>query len=142
MISVGLAARLRKAGLRWRPRPGDRFVVPDRGLDGQVFVVSDMTVEVRGVAGGQVVAFHGTTEWALDDVDLDEALWLPAEDRLRDLLGGTFRRLERVEGGHRVTAGTAAAGESTHEAGESTHEADEAADAYGLALLDLLRQVH
>jgi len=131
VISVRLAQRLRDGGLVWRPRPGDRFAVPDRDLAGQVFVVSDMTVEVRGVPGGQIVAFHGTTEWALDDLDLDEALWLPEEHRLRELLGDGFRRLERVDGGYGVVV-------AAPDGRERAHTAADAADAYALALLPVL----
>ena len=47
MISVDLARSLRDAGLRWSPAAGDRFVVADRNMDDEVFVLSDMTVEVR-----------------------------------------------------------------------------------------------
>ena len=96
MISVPLARALRDAGLVWVPAAGDRFVVADRGMDDQVFVLSDMTVEVRSFPTGPVIAFNGTTEWALDSLDQDDALWLPAEDQLRDWLGPSFRRLERA----------------------------------------------
>jgi hypothetical protein len=94
VISVELARALRDAGLRWAPASGDRFVVADRDMDDQVFVLSDMTVEVRRFPTGPVLGFNGTTEWALDSLDQDDALWLPAEDQLRELLGPSFRRLE------------------------------------------------
>jgi hypothetical protein len=35
----------------------------------------------------------------MDDVELDEALWLPREDQLRELLGGTLRALRRTDPG-------------------------------------------
>jgi hypothetical protein len=95
VIPVDLAKRLRDAGLVWVPAPGDRFAVPDRGLDDQTFVLSDMTIQVYELTEGSVIGFNGTTEWALDDVDKDEAVWLPREDQLRDVLGAQFRRLER-----------------------------------------------
>jgi hypothetical protein len=95
VITVELARALRDAGLRWVPASGDRFVVADRDMDDQVFVLSEMTVEVRRFPTGPVLGFNGTTEWALDSLDQDDALWLPAEDQLRDLLGPAFRRLER-----------------------------------------------
>ena len=40
MITLDLAARLKAAGLVWCPVSGDRFAIPDRDLDGEVFVVS------------------------------------------------------------------------------------------------------
>jgi hypothetical protein len=128
VISVRLARSLRDAGLRWSPAAGDRFVVADRDMDDQVFVLSDMTIEVRTFPTGPVIAFNGTTEWALDSLDQDDALWLPAEHQLRDLLGESFRRLERVPGGYTavVTDG------SGDEVGTT---AAQPADAYALALL-------
>lgn len=98
MISLELARRLQAAGLKWQPVSGDRFVVPDRDLDDQVFVVSEMTIEVQQVVGGTELKFNGTTEWALDSLDQAEALWLPRESQLRDALGSSFVSL-RGHGG-------------------------------------------
>jgi hypothetical protein len=130
VISVPLARRLRDAGMRWSPAPGDRFVVGRRGMDGEVFVVSDMTIEVQDIPGGQVIGFNGTTEWALDSVDTDDAVWLPRESQLRDALGGTFRSLQPVGAGWRVTT----------EVNKAVHvsEHPDAEEAYALALLHLL----
>jgi hypothetical protein len=102
VISVETARLLRDAGVRWTPAAGDRFVVVDRGMDDEVFVLSDMTVEVHQLEHGQVIGFNGTTEWALDSVGDRDALWLPRENQLRELLAGTFRSLDRVEGAWRV----------------------------------------
>ena len=104
MISLDLAMLLRDAGLVWKPAPGDRFVIPDRDLDDKVFVLSDMTIQVYEVPEGSLIGFNGTTEWALDDVDKDEAVWMPREDQLRDLLGRAFHRLERVGDSYIVVA--------------------------------------
>ncbi|MGN6299949.1 MAG: pilus assembly protein CpaE [Angustibacter sp.] len=98
MISVELAERLRQAGVPWTPSPGDRFVVRDRGMDDEVFVIADMVVEAAAQASGHVLRFNGTTEWALDSLDQDAVLWLPREGQLRELLGDTFVRLERRDG--------------------------------------------
>jgi hypothetical protein len=133
VISIDLAARLRRAGLAWRPAPGDRFAIPDRGLDDEVFVLSNMTIEVHELPEGPTIGFNGTVEWALDDVAKEEAVWLPHEAQLRDLLGGTFRRLERTAGGYRVTA--------VIDGSEHTFTADDPADAYGSALLHLIESV-
>jgi hypothetical protein len=126
MLTLDFAIRLREAGLTWKPAPGDRFAVPDRDLDDEVFVLSNMTIEVHEVPEGTLIGFNGTTEWALDDLDKEEAVWLPREDQLRELLGGAFLRLERVDGRYRVTA----------TGGEFT--AASAEEAYGKALLHLI----
>jgi hypothetical protein len=130
VISVGLASELRAAGLRWAPGPGDRFVVADRGMDADVFVLSDMTVEVHDLPEGRVIGFNGTTEWALDSVESEQTLWLPRETQLRELLGGTFRALDRTGAGWRVSI----------EVNGRPYEAEhaDAEEAYGLALLHLL----
>lgn len=113
MITAELARALRTAGLRWTPEPGDRFTIDGGELAGDVFTVSEMTVEVHDHPGGRSFGFNGTTEWALDSVDQDETLWLPSEHQLRSLLRGAFRSLERsvatpADPGAAVPAGAAA----------------------------------
>jgi hypothetical protein len=130
VIGIQLAQRLREAGLSWKPALGDRFAVPDRDLDDEVFVLSNMTIQVHRVPEGRVIGFNGTTEWALDDVELEEAIWLPREDQLRELLGGTFRGLRRDTTGFEVTI------ELLGE--ERRFEGPSADDAYAAALLHLL----
>ena len=103
MISLDLAARLRRAGVRWTPVSGDRFVVPDRDMDDEVFVVSDMVVEVHELPMGRLLGFNGTTEWALDSIMARDVVWLPREDQLRGLLGEAFVSLEARSGGFVVT---------------------------------------
>lgn len=104
MITVELARRLHEAGLSWTPGPGDRFVIADpavrvgSGLD-DVFVVSEMTVDVADGPTGPLIRFNGTTEWALDSVEQDDVIWLPREAQLRERLGPAFRSLEAVPGG-------------------------------------------
>ncbi|MBX9245558.1 pilus assembly protein CpaE [Actinotalea ferrariae] len=134
MISRDLASDLRDAGLQWRPTAGDRFVIPQPELDGELFTLSEMTIEAREYPTGTILGFNGTTEWALDSVAQDDALWMPREDQLRDLLGGTFRSLEGPADGRdgfRVTTAPVV--------GETTFEALTAADAYGHAVLALVR---
>jgi hypothetical protein len=130
VIPLDLAARLREAGLVWRPRAGDRFAIPDRDLDDDVFVLSNMTIEVHDLPDGEIIGFNGTTEWALDDVEKEEAIWLPREDQLRELLSGTFQSLVRVGDRYRVTVDFSGA--------ELGFEAAEPAEAYGEALLALI----
>ena len=126
-MSLGLALRLRAAGLAWTPRNGDRFLIPQPDLTDAVFVLSDLTVEVHEFPTGRVFGFNGTTEWALDSVQQRATVWLPREDQLRGLLGDAFARLERVGGRHRVVL-----------VGETSFEDADAEEAYGLAVLHQL----
>ena len=109
MLSRELAVALHDAGLPWNPENGDRFVVPDRDLDQMVFVLSDMVIEEATLPDGtQVLAFNGTTEWALDALEASEVIWVPSEAQLREHLGEDFEGLEPLPdpgGGYAVTAG-------------------------------------
>ena len=130
MISVELARRLREAGLVWKPAPGDRFVIADRDMDAEVFVVSQLTIDVRETPGGPVFLFNGTTEWALDSVAQADAVWLPHEAQMRTALGPAFRRLEPLGDGWVVTV---------EREGQEVREVDvDAERAYARALLGLL----
>ena len=99
-------------------------------MDDEVFVLSTMTVEVHDLPGRTVIGFNGTTEWALDDVDMDATVWLPREEQLRELLGDAFHRLERAGDRYRVVATV------WDEVVEFV--GDEPVAAYGEALLHLL----
>ncbi|WP_354567292.1 hypothetical protein [Glaciihabitans sp. UYNi722] len=131
MLSRDLALALQDAGVTWRPVSGDAFVINREGFEGDVFVVSDMTIESHEFETGTILGFNGTTEWALDSIALEKALWLPHEHQLRELLAGTFRSLTRTESGYRVDF--AISGDPTSD------EAAEVADAYANALLRLVR---
>ena len=137
VIPVALARELAQAGLVWAPAQGDRFVIDRDGLMDQTWVLSDMVVELHDHPAGQLLGFNGTTEWALDSVDANQALWLPAEDQLRTLLGPAFRRLERLghpgapEAGFRV--------QLLIDDEPLTFSAADPATAYGRALLHTLR---
>ncbi len=63
-----------------------------------------MVVEAQESRTGTVLGFNGTTEWALDAAEATDALWLPREDQLRACSGASFRSLERIDEGYRVTA--------------------------------------
>lgn len=89
-----------------------------------------MTIEPHEFDTGVVLGFNGTTEWALDSVALEDALWHPHESQLRELLGGTFHRLERTTDGYEV--------HTTVLDDAAAFPADEPADAYALALLALV----
>lgn len=135
MISQPRAEALRDAGLRWTPAPGDRFAIPKPGLAGQVFTLSEMTIEAREYPTGTVLGFNGTTEWALDSVAKEEALWLPREDQLRELLGRAFASLRREEGDGREPSHTVS---TRGPGGEREFTAGIAEDAYADALLALI----
>ena len=130
VLSIDLARRLRSAGLSWTPVRGDRFVVPDRDMDQDVFVVSDMVIEVHHSPGGAFMGFNGTTEWALDSIEQYRVLWLPREDQLRELIGDRLVRLERRPTGWDVV--------TTSDGGERVSSAADVENAYGNALLALL----
>ena len=131
MLSLDLARRLSAAGLSWQPRSGDRFVVPVDGMEEEVFVISDLTVDVHHFATGDVIGFNGTTEWALDSVEQSKVVWLPREEQLRDLLGEAFVALERLDGGFAVVVRDA-------EGAEERHVDIDAERAYARALLEHL----
>jgi hypothetical protein len=133
VIPLDLAIQLRDAGLVWQPAAGDRFAVPGRDLDDEVFVLSNMVIQVHDLPDAVVIGFNGTTEWALDDVDKEEAIWLPREDQLRELLGPAFRRLENAGDGFRLVARL--------EDRETEFSAPGAEEAYGIALLRLLESL-
>ena len=130
MIPIPLAHRLRDAGLQWLPARGDRFVVLQPDMEQDVFVLSDMTVELHEHPTGRIIGFNGTTEWALDSVGQDQALWLPGEDQLRASLGARLRRLERAG-----AAGGPGGRWRVELVDGSTFSAADADEAYALALL-------
>jgi hypothetical protein len=135
MIDIELARRLKRVGLEWRPAERDCFVVPDRGMDDQIFVVNRLTTLIQSYQGRPTVTFHGTSEWALDDVLLTEVIWLPSESQLRETIAARIGpdaplRLDRTARGYRCQI---AAADQLLE-----YEAAQAEDAYALGLLALL----
>jgi len=131
MISVELALRLRDAGLAWTPASGDRFVIPGREMDADVFVVSELTIDVHQAPTGPLIRFNGTTEWALDSVPQEAVVWLPHEGQLREALGPRFRRLEPIGDGFAVVVDGSG--------GEQERHVDvDAERAYARALLSVL----
>lgn len=132
MLTFDLATELSDAGLVWKPIPGDAFTLRERSFDAEIFTVSELTIEAREYAGGTALAFNGTSEWALDSVSLEDALWLPREDQLRELLGGTFIALTRDDTVYVVHALDPSSGE------DLAFQANDAAQAYALAVLALV----
>ena len=133
MIAVLLARQLRDAGLVWRPEPLDFFALPDRQMDEEVFVVSEQAAFMQLYNGYPVVAFHGSTEWALDYVLINEVVWVPSETQLR----------AQIE--HRIAADAPLTVQRTAtgylcDIGTHQTSADDAASALAEALLRLLRE--
>jgi hypothetical protein len=132
VITFDLARELAQAGMPWLPSSGDRFVIPGKEMDDEVFHLAEMTIEVASHHGEGVVKFNGTTEWALDSIPSDEVLWLPREDQLRDALGQSLVALEH-EGTEWIV--TYASGEALRRVRDSDVEA-----AYARALLAVLTE--
>jgi hypothetical protein len=139
MVSQALAKQLKEAGLVWQTTVHDFFAIPDRDLDGRVFVLSDMMATMELLRGWPAVVFHGTPEWALDYLLTHEAVWLPTERQVREQLeaeltthNGLFRQLQRQEAAYLCEI--ILAGQTMGFTAVSPSEA------YGLALLALLQK--
>jgi hypothetical protein len=133
MISTPLARALRDSGLVWHPEAGDAFRIDLVEVDDEIFYLSDMTVEAHTMVTGTELGFNGTTEWALDSVAIEDALWLPSETQLRTALGPAFRSLSARGGRIHV--------EASIDGDDATFEAELAEDAYARALIALLDSV-
>jgi hypothetical protein len=133
MISTPLARALRDSGLVWHPVAGDAFRIDLLEVDDEIFYLSDMTVEAHTLITGTELGFNGTTEWALDSVAIEDALWLPSESQLRLALGPAFRTLTATVDEAHVVA--------TIDGSDSTFDAERAEDAYARALIALLDSV-
>ncbi|WP_420644056.1 pilus assembly protein CpaE [Candidatus Leptofilum sp.] len=138
MISQALARQLKEAGLVWRTSVHDFFAIPDRDLDGRIFVLSDMMVTMELLRGWPAMVFHGTSEWALDYLLTHEAVWLPTESQLREKLeeeltarNGRFQQLQRQ--------GKAYSCEISLNGAAEQFTAVDPSEAYALALLKLLQ---
>jgi len=132
VLSADLAGELLSAGLLWTPRPGDRFMVPVGEMSGEIFYISEMTIEVHTRPGGRVLGFNGTTEWALDSLALNDVVWIPREEQLREQLGDRFVSLTRGLNGWSVQATVAGTERSFVDA--------DAEVAYAHAVLATLRE--
>jgi hypothetical protein len=130
MISIALARALRDSGLVWHPTVGDAFCIDRVEADADVFYLSDLTVEAHEFSTGTVLGFNGTTEWALDSVAIEDALWLPSEAQLRGLLGPAFIRLAVGATGFTVVA--------TIDGTNREFQDADASDTYARAVIELL----
>jgi hypothetical protein len=136
MISMNMALRLKQAGLKWTPKLHDFFAIPERGMDANIFVLSDLQANIEKLFGSEVVAFQGASEWALDYLVSSEAVWMPREGQLRAALmkyfpGGQPRlRLDCTKAGCYL--------EASHNEMVISVRASQVEDAYAEALLQAL----
>ncbi len=86
MLPLTLAIQLKDAGLNWIPDINDFFAIPDSDLDDRIFVMADMMTAPTTLKGWPAITFHGTSEWAMDYIFMQEVVWLPTEEQLRQEL--------------------------------------------------------
>ena len=140
MIPLALARQLKDAGLSWRPQLLDLFGLPERGMDDKIFVISDMLATVELLAGMQMVAFQGASEWALDSIITQDVVWIPREDQLRAALVGAL--LETGRPAFTIQAGlTGYRLELVLMGAARTFEASDLENAYAQALLQVLQSI-
>ena len=132
MISIQLAQQLKEAGLIWITSQYDFFAIPYNGLDDRVFVLSDLQAQMDVYRGWPVVTFHGSSEWALDYILTKEVLWMPTETQLRE-------ELEKFVKDEDTVQLVGSNGRYTCHIHHQTFTAPTASDAYGQALLHLLK---
>lgn len=108
----------------------DFFAIPDRDLDGKVFVLNDLSTDIHEFADRAAITFNGAVEWSLDWILSEEVVWLPTESQLRDGIGDAFRALVATDSRFECHV---AVGDRVEVLAAAT-----AADAYGRALLTLL----
>jgi len=141
MVSLALAQQLKEAGLVWEAQTHDFFVIPERGMDEQIFVVTDVMAHLELLKGWPVVTFHGAAEWALDYILTAEVTWLPNETQIR-------RRLEEVllgEATLKLTLTLQHPGyrcDIIYQGVAHQFSGASASEAYGLALLHILDGRH
>jgi len=140
MLALDTAIQLKDAGLPWNPAEHDMFFIPFQDLDEQLFVISEMTVVVESMGDSQAIMFNGASEWALDYVVLQEAVWSPTESQLREFLERQL--VERGEPQPVMLLATTSDGyycEIQFKGQRPRFDAFGAAEAYAEALLFVLR---
>lgn len=138
MISLSLAQQLKDNGLEWHYQTYDRFAVPVDGLQDQSFILADIPATVQKVQGWPVIMFHGASEWALDYIILQDVIWLPTENQLREMIEDAILgeetlhlQLSLKHDGYRC--------EMIFQGQKHTFKAKTASDTYGMALLHILQ---
>jgi hypothetical protein len=136
LIESTLARALFDTGIRWQPANGDWFCLFDDPSD--TWLIAPGAVELALLEGSPALLFHGASEWALDSVLAHEALWLPSETQVRDLLMHTLgpHAVLQIEVWAQGTRCRAQVGDWRYEA-SSTH----AVDAYALVLLATIQNI-
>jgi len=140
MIPLTLATELKEAGLKWLPDINDFFAIPDSDMDDRIFVMSDMMTSPTTLKGWPTITFHGTSEWAMDYILMEEVVWMPTEEQLRQELifmldqseEKTELRLELGENGRYTT--TISFHNTPH-----TFTAPTPSETYAKALLHILK---
>lgn len=110
-LSLKTAQKLKAAGVEWKPATHDFFAIPDVDMDDRIFALSDMTISMEVLDGYHAITFVGSVEWALDFIYHSDAVWLPTESQLRELIVGRLGdspalTLQTSIGGYVVTVKT------------------------------------
>ncbi|MGB1251842.1 MAG: hypothetical protein ACPG8W_14580 [Candidatus Promineifilaceae bacterium] len=112
-------------------------MVPETALDDRVFVIADMMAQYEILRGDPAITFNGAVEWALDYVLTYDAIWMLTEGqtrtKLQQALGENAQFILRLTQTHYEC-------ELALSEAPLVFSAATAADAYGQALLALLRQ--
>lgn len=139
MISLSLAKKLKHAGLVWQPQLHDFFAIPDTELDKQVFVVSDMMIDVQQLFGQKMITFNGAVEWSLDYILISDVVWMPTEGQLRQALEFSLL-MENQPAVELVCLVDRYRCRIRYQAMSYEFKGENASDAYGRALLYILEQ--
>ncbi len=139
VISLSIATELKAGGLVWQPALHDFFAIPESDLDNRIFVVSDMMIDFQQLFGRQIITFNGAVEWSLDNILMADAVWMPTESQLRELVQG---RLLNESDPSLQLLGQGGNYRCRINFGKSTaiYEAADASDAYGMVLLQFLQE--
>jgi hypothetical protein len=139
MISLETAQRLKARSLVWRPVLHDFFAIPERGMDDRIFVISDLLANIERLQGALVVSFQGASEWALDSLVLAEAVWLPSESQLREILETLL--VEQGRSGLRLSGSLSGYQcEIPTDSGWNQFGSGDASEAYAQAILYMLEK--
>jgi hypothetical protein len=141
MVSLETALRLKEFGLEWQPNLHDFFAIPNTTLEGRLFVVSDMMIDVQRLYGRQMIIFNGAVEWSLDYITIAEAVWMPTETQLRKLLqqrllGRTVPSISLESTEQHYTCSLSYSNKPL------AFEAKSASDAYARALLFMIKETN
>ncbi len=142
MIPLTRATQLKEAALKWLPEINDFFAIPDSDMDDRILVMSDMMTSPTTLKGWPTITFHGTSEWAMDYILMEEVVWMPTEEQLRQELISmldqseekTELRLELEENGRYTTT-------ISLQNTPLAFTAPTASETYGQALLHILQNV-